>query len=76
MKLLLVTEAAQTLNASISHVYGLMKSGRLPYVRIGIGRQGGKRIRKEDLDRFIEENLVMEQEPAPSLKVKLKHLQL
>lgn len=76
MRLLLVAEAARMLNASNSLVYELMKSGRLPYVRIGTGKQGGKRIRLEDLERFIEENLVVEQAVAPPTKLKLKHLRL
>ncbi len=76
MQLLLVADVARLLNASHSHVYGLMKTGRLPFVHIGIGKQGGKRIRLEDLESFIEANLVVEKKAPPPLRVKLKHLQL
>ena len=73
--LLTVAEVAERLHCSTSLIYGLLKQGRLPYVRLGSG-QGGKRICESDLEQFIVENKVVEQQIAPPVKVKLKHLQL
>lgn len=76
MKLLKPPQVAMLLNSSTSLVYNLMKEGRLPFIRIGTGKQGGKRIREDDLERFLEENRVVSRSLDPPVTVRLKHLKL
>jgi excisionase family DNA binding protein len=45
-----VQEAAETLKLSRSKVYGLIKDGGLPSVKIG----GSRRLRKQDLAQYVE----------------------
>ena len=45
-----VHEAAETLKMSRSKVYGLIKEGELPSVKIG----GSRRLRKQDIAQFVE----------------------
>jgi excisionase family DNA binding protein len=71
-----VSQVAERLNCSPSLVYELLRQGRLPFIRIGTGAQGGKRVREEDLSQFIEGNRVAEHSGAPPPRVKLKHLEL
>ena len=47
------TEIARMLNVSKAHVYNLIASGNLPSVQVG----QLKRVRPEDLEIFIEQNL-------------------
>ncbi|MEX1071398.1 MAG: helix-turn-helix domain-containing protein [Anaerolineales bacterium] len=51
-RLLRATEVAEILNVSKAFVYQLMQKGLIRTVRIGASR----RIRMEDLSRFIQEN--------------------
>ena len=51
--LLKAAEIAEICNVSRAYVYKLMKQGVLPSVQIGYA----KRVRQEDLHRFIRENL-------------------
>lgn len=51
-RLLKATEVAQILNVSKAFVYQLMQRGQIETVHIGSSR----RIRVEDLTKFIEEN--------------------
>jgi len=44
-----VQEAAEALKMSRSKVYGLMKGGELPSVKIG----GSRRLRKQDLMDYV-----------------------
>lgn len=74
--MLTVNQVAKHLNCSPSLVYELLRKGRLPFIRIGIGEQGCKRIRKEDLDQFIEDNRLVGQSIGPQDRVTLKHLKL
>ncbi len=53
-RLLRATEVAEILNVSKAFVYQLMQKGLIRTVRIGASR----RIRLDDLTRFIEENSV------------------
>jgi excisionase family DNA binding protein len=46
-------EVAEILKVSISMAYSLMRRGDIPTVRIG----SSVRVRKGDLDRYIEENV-------------------
>ncbi len=48
-----VREAAKRLEVSSSIVYGLCAQGRLPHVRVGLGR-GTIRISEDDLKSFLE----------------------
>jgi excisionase family DNA binding protein len=50
MKLLTASDVAHILTVSKSTVYNLMESKKLPHISFG----GNKRIRQEDLERFIE----------------------
>jgi len=52
--LLTVRDAARKLNCSRGCVYRLAASGRLPQIRVGIGR-GTIRIRDRDLAMFVED---------------------
>ena len=45
-----VQEAAEALKISRSKVYGLMKEGELPSVKIG----GSRRLRKQDLMQYVD----------------------
>ena len=45
-----VQEAAEALKMSRSKVYGLMKEGELPSVKIG----GSRRLRKQDLMQYLD----------------------
>jgi excisionase family DNA binding protein len=51
--LLTVKQVAERLNCCESQVYALLGAGRIAYVQIGLGRQGGKRIDERDLEAFI-----------------------
>lgn len=52
-RLLKAMEVAQILNVSKAFVYQLMQRGVIPTVKI----QGAKRVRQEDLFRFIENSI-------------------
>jgi excisionase family DNA binding protein len=52
-------EVAEKLKVSISMAYTLMRRGEIPTVRIG----SSVRVRKEDLDRYIEENVTQAAPP-------------
>ncbi len=56
-------EVAEILKVSISMAYTLMRRGDIPTVRIG----SSVRVRKEDLDRYIKENV---SQPAPFMRGK------
>ena len=50
--LLTVKQVAERLNCCESQVYALLGAGELPYIRIGLGKQGGKRIDEADLEEL------------------------
>ena len=52
-KLLKAIDVAHVLNVSKAFAYQLMQKGSIPTVKI----QGARRVRQEDLLRFIEENV-------------------
>ncbi len=56
-------EVAEILKVSVSMAYTLMRRGDIPTVRIG----SSVRVRKEDLDRYIQENV---SQTAPLLRGK------
>jgi len=51
-QLLTVKEAADILNISRATIYLIMAESKLPYVKV----RGGRRIRKEDLEMYIQKN--------------------
>ena len=55
IKLLKAKEVADLLSVSRSFAYSLMKSGQLPTVQLG----RSVRVRPEDLEEFIQLNLVI-----------------
>ena len=75
-QLLTVREVADVLKVSTSLVYLLIESRKLACHRIGNGR-GAIRVRRDDLDRFLEQCRVEPEQPAvrPS-RPRLKHLRL
>ena len=78
LRLLTVREAAEQLSLSIASVYEMVRTCRLPAVRIG-GRGGAIRIRPEDLEDFLQASSQQTRKPsAPrvSRRVKLKHIRL
>ena len=52
-RLLKASDVAEILNISKAFAYKLMQSGALPTVRI----EGARRVRAEDLDAYIDENI-------------------
>lgn len=50
-RFLTIADTAEVLNVSISQVYGLVRSGELPAIRIGL--KGQWRIEKDVLESFI-----------------------
>jgi excisionase family DNA binding protein len=66
-----VPEVASRLDVSASMVYALCASGRLPHVRVGLGR-GTIRISEEDLKVFLES--CRADRPAPL--ADLKHIKI
>jgi excisionase family DNA binding protein len=58
-------EVAEILKVSISMAYTLMRRGDIPTVRIG----SSVRVRKEDLDRYIKENV---SQTAPLMRGKVR----
>ena len=63
-----VREAAKRLGVSTSIAYGICAQGRLPHVRVGLGR-GTIRISEDDLQAFMES--CRADRPAPSKGIKL-----
>jgi excisionase family DNA binding protein len=54
-QLLSVTKAAEILDCSRGHIYGLIAAGRLRAVEIkAVGARSKTRIREEDLQAFID----------------------
>jgi excisionase family DNA binding protein len=66
-----VGEAAKRLEVSTSMVYALCSSGRLPHVRVGLGR-GTIRISEDDLKAFLESC----RSAGPAPRAALKHIKV
>lgn len=79
MKLLLIREVARWLRCSQSTAYGLVASGALRHVRLGVGK-GGIRIPVDAVQEFLAKRQTGAAEPKPSppprKPAKLKHLTL
>ena len=56
--LLTIFETQGATGMSRSKIYDLISRGELPVVKIGPGRNGGVRIRPQDIARFAEQNLI------------------
>ena len=52
--LMKIAEVARALNTSLSNVYSLIASGKLPVIRSGANGKG-YRVAQTDLDRFMQE---------------------
>lgn len=59
-----VRDAAQLLECSVTTLYGLLKAGRLPHRRVGLGR-GAIRIAREDVEAFMAASRVEGAGAAP-----------
>jgi len=56
-RLLSVTKAAQQLDCSRGHIYGLIAAGKLRAVELKAkGTRAKTRVREDDLESFIAEN--------------------
>jgi len=73
-RLISVVEAAKYLGCGEANVYGLIRSGVLPYVRVGCRK--GYRIDREDIDRFIAERKEQKRNIAAAVSTKLPRLDL
>lgn len=69
MQLLTVTDVQQRLNVSRACVYSLIAEGKLPCVRIGVGR-GTIRVDEAELEAFVEKCRTV---PTPSRKPSQGH---
>ena len=65
--LMKVPEVAKRLDVSVSMIYSLCAGGRMPHVRVGLGR-GTIRISEEDLTAFLEACRADRPAPAASLR--------
>lgn len=52
VRLLTLTEVARVLRVSKRTVYALVRSGRLPSIRVGVR---GVRVLESDLERYLED---------------------
>ena len=67
-----VREVAEKLSLSISQVYSLLASGKLPHHRFGVGR-GAIRVTEEQLAAFVEASIF---KPRGAELPALRHIQL
>ncbi len=78
VRLLTVAQAAEFLGCRVTNVYGLLRTGRLPFVRIG--QRKGYRIDRRDLEQFVdsrkERRIAIETTPSWKPRVALKHIRL
>jgi excisionase family DNA binding protein len=75
MDLLTVREAAERLRVSKALLYGLIKSGKLPFVSVGNAK--GYRLLGSDIEEFIQSNRKQFQESErPKPRRRFKHLKL
>lgn len=68
-KLLKADEVAAILGVSKSFVYQIVRTGQLPAVHIGTA----VRVRPEDLEAFVQENLALKNDPWLSLRGSSQH---
>jgi excisionase family DNA binding protein len=74
--MLRLTEVAERLNCSLSNVYNLIESGKLPIVPTG-ARGKGYRVTETDLQAFIEQGRHARRPqawPEKTNPIKLKHV--
>lgn len=58
MKLYTIQQAGELLSMSRSAVYGLMRSGELPYIKMTPGPRGAIRFTEDDIVKFINAHKV------------------
>lgn len=68
-----VEEAAALLHVSVSTVYELCKTGRLPCYRIGVHGRGKVLIASVELEKFLEASRMIPDQPQ---QMKLRHIRL
>jgi excisionase family DNA binding protein len=74
-KLHTVRETASLLQVSLSTVYSLVHSGKLPF--ISVGSKKGYRFSESDLQEFVSANRrIFEVKPTQHKRRDLKHLDL
>ena len=61
---LTVVQAATLAGVGKRTIYKLCEDGRLPHHRVGTGR-GTIRVKRDDLDRYLEQNRVEGRSPVP-----------
>jgi excisionase family DNA binding protein len=74
MKLLTIAEACQLLRISRATLYGLIHSGKIPFVCVG--QKKGYRLRQVDLEEFIDSNRKVFHTTESRRQRKFKHLKL
>jgi excisionase family DNA binding protein len=74
--LMTVSDVAERLRISVSLVYQMVESGKLPVIRIGNGR-GAVRFTNEDIDSYINSHRVVAISPqSPTIRPHLKHIRI
>jgi excisionase family DNA binding protein len=71
--LLKLSEVSQRLNCSLSNVYALVDSGKLPVIRTG-GFGKGYRVSEDDLRTFIDSCRKQETRPWPATTKPIQKL--
>ena len=75
-QLLSVADVAELLNISQSLVYQIVDAGKIPFLRIGIGR-GSIRFQPADVKTYLDscrvEKVAMQ---PPKMRLRLKHIRL
>lgn len=54
--LISVRKAAELLDVAPKTVYAMINQGMLPFVRVGAGRRGDLRVRRDALTKWIAQN--------------------
>lgn len=62
--LLTIKDVSRELSLTTRSVYKLTKEGKIPVVRLGDGENSPIRIRREDLDAWVESRVTRPEEPA------------
>ena len=71
MKLLTPKQCAERATVSLSLIYALLRSRRLPALRVGVNGKGKWLVRQEDLDSFLKTCVLS---GLPQDEGELKHI--
>ncbi|MEZ6033415.1 MAG: helix-turn-helix domain-containing protein [Planctomycetaceae bacterium] len=75
-RLLNVADVAEQLSISQSLVYQIVDAGKIPFLRIGIGR-GSIRFQSADIKTYLDSCRVEKVAAQPSrMRLRLKHIRL